>query len=39
MSTVEPVKRVEPTREAKVAGQAALARLEAKEQNVTRFNT
>ncbi|XP_076244851.1 GDI interacting protein 3 [Calliopsis andreniformis] len=36
---VEPIKRVEPTQEAKVAGQAALARLEAKKQNVTRFNT
>ncbi|XP_048264580.1 UBX domain-containing protein 6 isoform X1 [Bombus terrestris] len=38
-SVVEPRKRVEPTEEAKVAGQAALARLEAKESNIKRFNT
>ncbi|XP_071859955.1 GDI interacting protein 3 [Bombus fervidus] len=38
-SVVEPRKRVEPTNEAKVAGQAALARLEAKESNIKRFNT
>lgn len=38
-SIVEPIKRVEPTKEAKVAGQAALARLEAKECNTKRFNT
>ncbi|XP_003485827.1 UBX domain-containing protein 6 [Bombus impatiens] len=38
-SVVEPRKRVEPTKEAKVAGQAALARLEAKESNTKRFNT
>lgn len=38
-SVVEPRKRVEPTKEAKVAGQAALARLEAKESNIKRFNT
>lgn len=33
----EPIKRVEPTEEAKVAGQAALARLEAKT-NSTKYN-
>ncbi|XP_076381680.1 GDI interacting protein 3 [Megalopta genalis] len=33
----EPIKREEPTEEAKVAGQAALARLEAK-QNVSKYN-
>ncbi|XP_076662600.1 GDI interacting protein 3 [Halictus rubicundus] len=33
----EPIKRVEPTEEAKVAGQAALARLEAKT-NATKYN-
>ncbi|XP_050474543.1 UBX domain-containing protein 6 [Bombus huntii] len=38
-SVVEPRKRVEPTKEAKVAGQAALARLEEKESNIKRFNT
>lgn len=38
-SVVEPRERVEPTEEAKVAGQAALARLEAKESNIKRFKT
>ncbi|XP_033304377.1 UBX domain-containing protein 6 [Bombus bifarius] len=38
-SVVEPRERVEPTEEAKVAGQAALTRLEAKESNIKRFNT
>ncbi|XP_031834985.1 GDI interacting protein 3 [Nomia melanderi] len=36
---VEPIKRVEPTAEAKTAGQAALARLEAKTNKITKFNT
>ncbi|XP_003699394.2 GDI interacting protein 3 [Megachile rotundata] len=37
---VEPIKRVEPTNEAKTAGQAALARLQAKESNTgAKFNT
>lgn len=35
----EPIKRAEPTEEAKVAGQAALARLKAKESDTRRFNT
>lgn len=35
----EPVKRAEPTEEAKIAGQAALARLEAKKTDKPRFNT
>ncbi|XP_047349077.1 UBX domain-containing protein 6 [Vespa velutina] len=35
----EPIKRAEPTEEAKVAGQAALARLKAKESDTCRFNT
>lgn len=35
----EPVKRAEPTEEAKIAGQAALARLEAKKNDRPRFNT
>ncbi|XP_078040246.1 GDI interacting protein 3 isoform X2 [Augochlora pura] len=33
----QPIKRVEPTEEAKLAGQAALARLEAK-QNASKYN-
>lgn len=37
--TAQPVRRVEPTEEAKIAGQAALARLEAKGNDITRFNT
>ena len=37
--TAQPIKRVEPTEEAKIAGQAALARLEAKGNDITRFNT
>ena len=32
-------RRVEPTEEAKIAGQAALARLEAKKSDKPRFNT
>jgi len=35
----EPMKRAEPTEEAKIAGQAALARLEAKKSDKPRFNT
>ncbi|KAL6448850.1 hypothetical protein ACFW04_000534 [Cataglyphis niger] len=35
----EPIKRAEPTEEAKIAGQAALARLEAKKNDKPRFNT
>ncbi|XP_029673575.1 UBX domain-containing protein 6 isoform X2 [Formica exsecta] len=35
----EPIKRAEPTEEAKTAGQAALARLEAKKSDKPRFNT
>ncbi|XP_020290494.1 UBX domain-containing protein 6 [Pseudomyrmex gracilis] len=35
----EPIKRAEPTEEAKVAGQAALARLEAQKTDKPRFNT
>lgn len=35
----EPIKRAEPTEEARVAGQAALARLEAKKNDKPRFNT
>lgn len=35
----EPIKRAEPTAEAKIAGQAALARLEAKKSDKPRFNT
>ncbi|XP_043667489.1 UBX domain-containing protein 6 [Vespula pensylvanica] len=35
----EPIRRAEPTEEAKVAGQAALARLKAKENDTCRFNT
>ncbi|KAL0102725.1 hypothetical protein PUN28_018198 [Cardiocondyla obscurior] len=35
----EPIKRAEPTEEAKTAGQAALARLEAKKTDKPRFNT
>ncbi|XP_066597778.1 UBX domain-containing protein 6 [Prorops nasuta] len=35
----EPIKRAEPTEEAKVAGQAALARLEAKQKDITKINT
>lgn len=35
----EPIKRAEPTEEAKVAGQAALARFEAKKNDTRRFNT
>lgn len=35
----QPTIRVEPTPEAKVAGQAALARLEAKKTDITKFNT
>lgn len=35
----EPVRRAEPTEEAKTAGQAALARLEAKKSDKPRFNT
>lgn len=35
----EPVRRAEPTEEAKIAGQAALARLEAKRSDKPRFNT
>ncbi|EFN74779.1 UBX domain-containing protein 1 [Camponotus floridanus] len=35
----EPIKRAEPTAEAKIAGQAALARLEAKKNDKPRFNT
>lgn len=35
----EPIKRAEPTEEAKIAGQAALARLEAKKNDKSRFNT
>ncbi|XP_070160110.1 UBX domain-containing protein 6 [Polyergus mexicanus] len=35
----EPIKRAEPTEEAKTAGQAALARLEAKKNDKPRFNT
>ncbi|CAK9796060.1 UBX domain-containing protein 6 [Anthophora quadrimaculata] len=38
-SIVEPRKRIEPTEEAKIAGQAALARLEAKKSKVTKFHT
>ncbi|XP_017891285.1 UBX domain-containing protein 6 [Ceratina calcarata] len=39
-STVEPRKRVEPTAEARTAGQAALARLETKDKkNEKKFNT
>lgn len=34
-----PIKRTEPTEEAKTAGQAALARLEAKKSDKPRFNT
>ncbi|KAI4500033.1 hypothetical protein M0802_004903 [Mischocyttarus mexicanus] len=34
-----PIKRAEPTDEAKVAGQAALARLQAKKTDTRRFNT
>ncbi|KAI4494699.1 hypothetical protein M0804_000900 [Polistes exclamans] len=34
-----PIKRAEPTDEAKVAGQAALARLQAKQTDTRRFNT
>jgi len=33
------MKRAEPTEEAKIAGQAALARLEAKKSDKPRFNT
>lgn len=36
---VREIKRVEPTEEAKIAGQAALARLESKKNDVKRFNT
>ncbi|XP_015585213.1 UBX domain-containing protein 6 [Cephus cinctus] len=36
---VKPIKRAEPTQEAKVAGQAALARLESKRPDPTKFNT
>lgn len=35
----EPTRRAEPTEEAKIAGQAALARLEAKKNDKPRFNT
>ncbi|XP_011162857.1 UBX domain-containing protein 6 [Solenopsis invicta] len=35
----EPLRRAEPTEEAKTAGQAALARLEAKKNDKPRFNT
>ncbi|KYM95245.1 PREDICTED: UBX domain-containing protein 6 [Cyphomyrmex costatus] len=35
----EPLRRAEPTEEAKIAGQAALARLEAKKSDKPRFNT
>ncbi|KAG5313220.1 UBXN6 protein, partial [Pseudoatta argentina] len=35
----EPTRRAEPTEEAKIAGQAALARLEAKKSDKPRFNT
>jgi len=35
----EPIRRAEPTEEAKIAGQAALARLEAKKTDKPRFNT
>jgi len=35
----EPIKRAEPTEEAKIAGQADLARLEAKKNDKSRFNT
>jgi len=35
----EPIRRAEPTEEAKIAGQAALARLEAKKNDKPRFNT
>lgn len=39
-STVEPQKRVEPTAEARTAGQAALTRLETRDKrNTKRFNT
>lgn len=37
--TVKPVKRAEPTNEAIIAGQAALARLESKRPDPTKFNT
>ncbi|XP_046436214.1 UBX domain-containing protein 6 [Neodiprion fabricii] len=37
--TVKPVTRAEPTTEAKIAGQAALARLESKRPDPTKFNT
>jgi len=33
------MRRAEPTEEAKIAGQAALARLEAKKNDKPRFNT
>lgn len=36
---VEPIQRVEPSNEAKTAGQVALARLQAKESNTAKFNT
>ncbi|XP_034189041.1 GDI interacting protein 3 [Osmia lignaria lignaria] len=36
---VAPRKRVEPSSEAKTAGQATLARLQAKETNTAKFNT
>lgn len=35
----QPIVRAEPTLEAKVAGQAALARIEAKKPNTAKFNT
>lgn len=35
----EPTRRAEPTEEARTAGQAALARLEAKKSDKPRFNT
>lgn len=35
----QPARRAEPTEEAKVAGQAALARLEAQKNDKPRFNT
>lgn len=36
---MKPALRAEPTEEAKIAGQAALARLEAKKTDKPKFNT